>query len=146
MNKLKFTPAETDFETMVREKISGNYFSGFIGINIHTITAGEVEAEIDLEKHHQQQMGFVHGGVTATFADVVSGFAAYTLVKRGQGVVTADLRVSYLNPGIGTKLYAKGWVIKAGSRMHFCEAEIWTIDEQGNRREVAKSSSTMVVV
>lgn len=146
MNKLKFTPAEPDFENMVREKITGNTFSHYIGIRIHRIEAGEVEAEIELTPNHLQQMGFVHGGVTATFADVVSGFAAYTLVKRGQGVVTADLRVSYLNPGVGTKLYAKGWVIKAGSRMHFCEAELWMIDEQGNRKDIAKSSSTMVVV
>lgn len=146
MNKLNFTPAEPDFEALVREKINGNTFSRFIGIHIHHISAGYIEAEIEITPNHLQQMGFVHGGVTATFADVVSGFAAYTLVKKGQGVVTADLRVSYLNPGVGTKLYAKGWVIKAGSRMHFCEAELWTVDENGLRKEVAKSSSTMVVV
>lgn len=143
---MKFIPAEADFEEMVKEKIAGNYFSGFIGINIHHIAVGQIEADIDIEQHHLQQMGFVHGGVTATFADVVSGFAAYSLVKRGQGVVTADLRVSYLNPAIGNKLYAKGFVIKAGQKMHFCEAEIWTMNEQGQRIDVAKSSSTMVVV
>jgi len=143
---IKLKPAEPDFVEMVKEKIGGNYFSIHIGINIHRIDVGEIEATIDLQGHHQQQMGYVHGGVTATFADVESGFAAYTLVKRGQGVVTADLRVSYLNPGIGSKLYAKGWVIKAGSRMHFCEAEIWTVDENGKRTDVAKCSSTMVVV
>lgn len=142
----KFTPAEPDFINMVLERIGGNHFSQFSGIHIHHIAAGEVEATIELQQHHLQQMGFVHGGVTATLADVVSGFAAYTLVKKGQGVVTADLRVSYLNPGLGNKVHARGYVIKAGSRMHFCEAEVWTTNEKGERVDIAKSSSTMVVV
>ena len=143
---MKFKAAEADFVEMVQEKIGGNHFSQYIGINIHHIAEGEIEATLNLQDYHLQQMGFVHGGVTATFADVVSGFAAYTLVKRGQGVVTADLRVSYLNPGLGTKVYARGYVIKAGSRMHFCEAELWVLDAQNNRIDIAKSSSTMVVI
>jgi uncharacterized protein (TIGR00369 family) len=146
MNMIKFTPAEPDFVELVKEKFLGNHFSHFIGINVYRIEAGEVEASIDLQPQHLQQMGFVHGGVTATFADVVSGFAAYTLVKRGYGVVTSNLHINYLNPGLGNKLYARGWVIKAGSRMHFCEAELWTINEAGFRVDVAKVSSTMVVV
>ncbi|TAE81600.1 MAG: PaaI family thioesterase [Bacteroidetes bacterium] len=143
---MKFKAAEADFIEMVKEKIGGNHFSQYIGIDIHRIAEGEIEATINLLDNHRQQMGFMHGGVTATLADVVSGFAAYTLVKRGQGVVTADLRVSYLNPGVGDKVYAKGYVIKAGSRMHFCEAEIWIFDGHGNRIDIAKSSSTMVVI
>lgn len=143
---MKFKAAEADFVEMVQEKIGGNHFSQYIGINIHHIAEGEIEATLNLQDYHLQQMGFVHGGVTATFADVVSGFAAYTLVKRGQGVVTADLRISYLNPGVGSKLFAKGYVIKAGSRMHFCEAELWMLDAQNNRIDIAKSSSTMVVI
>lgn len=146
MNKLNFTPAEIDFEKMVREKIDGNTFSQHLGMQITTIEAGIANAEMEITPTHLQQLGFIHGGVTATFADVVMGFAAYTLIKRGQSVVTADLRISYLNPGIGNKLFAKGWVIKPGSRMHFCEAELWTEDNSGKQTIIAKCSSTMVVV
>ncbi|MCC7533578.1 MAG: PaaI family thioesterase [Bacteroidia bacterium] len=146
MNKLNFTPAEIDFEKMVREKIDGNTFSQHLGMRITTIEAGIANAEMEITPTHLQQLGFIHGGVTATFADVVMGFAAYTLIKRGQSVVTADLRISYLNPGIGNKLFAKGWVIKPGSRMHFCEAELWTEDNSGKQTIIAKCSSTMVVV
>ncbi|MBW7844525.1 MAG: PaaI family thioesterase [Bacteroidia bacterium] len=146
MNKLNFTPAEIDFEKMVREKIDGNTFSQHLGMRITTIEAGIANAEMEITPTHLQQLGFIHGGVTATFADVVMGFAAYTLIKRGQSVVTADLRISYLNPGIGNKLFAKGWVIKPGSRMHFCEAELWTEDNSGKQTIIAKCSSTMIVV
>ena len=143
---MKFTAAEPDFVEMVKEKISGNHFSNFINLAIQNIEAGLINAEIEINENLKQQMGFVHGGVTATVADVVMGFAAYSLLKRGFGVVTSDLRISYLNPGVGDKLYAKGWVIKAGSRMHFCEAELWTIDAEGKQTQVAKASATMVVI
>ncbi len=143
---MKFTAAEPDFVEMVKDKISGNHFSNFINLQVKNIEAGLIDAEIEITLNHKQQMGFVHGGVTATVADVVMGFAAYSLVKRGFGVVTSDLRISYLNPGIGDVLYSKGWVIKAGSRMHFCEAELWTVDANGKRTDVAKASGSMVVV
>ncbi|MBI3233999.1 MAG: PaaI family thioesterase, partial [Bacteroidetes bacterium] len=89
--------------------------------------------------------GFVHGGATATFADLVMGFAAYSLVKSDQVVVTADLRVSYLNPGIGEHIFARGWVIKPGSKLIFCEGEIVAVDN-GKETVIAKSSATMAVV
>lgn len=140
-----FQPAHPHFEQMVRNRIGGNHFMNFIGFQIHTIKAGFIEGEMDLKDEHLQQMGFLHGGVTATVADIVSGFAAYSLVAEGQGVVTVDLKVSFLNPGSCRKLYARGFVIKAGSRMHFCEAELWMIQD-GQRIEIAKASSTMAVV
>lgn len=142
---MKFEPAEPDFIAMVKDKIGGNHFSQFVGIDIHTIEAGEIQATLNLEQHHRQQMGFVHGGVTATFSDVVMGFAAYTLVKKGQGVVTTDLRISYLNPGVGNQLFARGFVIKAGQKLLFCEAELWMMDGD-KRTDIAKASSTMMAV
>jgi uncharacterized protein (TIGR00369 family) len=142
---MKFTPVEEDFKTMVSDKIAGNHFGQFVGIEVNAIEAASVEASINLNEHHRQQMGFVHGGLTATFADVLMGFAAFTLVQKGKGVVTADLRVSYLNPGLEDKLYGRGYVIKAGQKLHFCEAEIWMETPKG-RVDIAKASSTMMVV
>lgn len=130
---------------MVREKIGGNHFTNFIGFNIHTIKAGYIEGTLPLEQHHLQQMEFVHGGVTATVADIVAGFAAFTLVKKGQGVVTVEMKVAYLNPGKGHTLRATGNVIKAGSKLFFCESELWTQSEMGEVM-IAKASSTMALV
>ncbi|MFA6260186.1 MAG: PaaI family thioesterase [Bacteroidia bacterium] len=123
---MKWTPIEPEFKQMVTDKISGNHFTNFLGIEINSIDAGNIEATLILEPHHMQQMDFIHGGVTATMADVVMGFAAFTLVKKGNGVVTVDLKVSYMNPGIGPLLYAKGFVTKAGQRLFFCESELYS--------------------
>lgn len=145
MENTTFIPQETEFVTMVKDKIGGNHFTNFIGFDIHTIRAGYIEGTLDLQQHHLQQMEFVHGGVTATLSDIVAGFSAYTLVKKGHGVVTVELKVSYLNPGLGEKLSAKGYVIKAGSKLFFCESEIYA--ERGNTSTlIAKASATMALV
>ncbi len=112
-----------------------------IGADLTTITAGRVEAELAMAEQHQQQRGFAHGGLIATMADLVAGFAAVTLVPDDFGVVTSDLKISYLNPGVGQKLKAIGWVLKAGRRLHFCEAEVWCDDLL-----IAKASATMAVI
>jgi len=140
-----FTPSNPDFEKMVLEKIKGNHFTHFIGFEVHTITPGRVEGSMRLEEHHLQQMGFVHGGVTATVSDIVAGFAAFSLVAEGQGVVTVELKVSYLNPGKGHTLKAIGTVIKPGSKLHFCESELWVIGDESEVM-IAKSSSTMAIL
>jgi uncharacterized protein (TIGR00369 family) len=142
---MTFTPQETDFVQMVREKIGGNHFTNFIGFTIHTIEAGYIEGSLELQQHHLQQMEFVHGGVTATVSDIVAGFAAFTLVKKGQGVVTVEMKVSYFNPGKGSKLIAKGQVVKAGSRLHFCESELW-VENNGLLTMIAKASATMAII
>jgi len=130
-----------DLTTRIRQKLTTQRFMHLIGADLTTIEPGRVEAELALEQQHQQHRGFAHGGLVATMADLVAGFAAVTLVPDNYGVVTADLRISYLHPGVGKKLRAIGWVLKAGRRLHFCEAEVWCDDKM-----IAKASATMAVV
>jgi uncharacterized protein (TIGR00369 family) len=92
-------------------------------------------------QQHQQQRGFAHGGLVATMADLVAGFAAVTLVPDDHGMVTVELKISYLHPGVGEKLKAIGWVLKPGRRLHFCEAEVWCDDLM-----IAKATATMAVM
>lgn len=130
-----------DLEIRIRRKLERQHFMHLIGANLTVVTPGRVEAELALQQHHQQQRGFAHGGLVATMADLVAGFAAVTLLPDNYGLVTADLRVSYLHPGVGQKLKAIGWVLKAGRRLHFCEAEVWC-----DELLIAKASATMAVI
>ncbi|SHL06864.1 PaaI family thioesterase [Hymenobacter psychrotolerans] len=134
------TPAEA-LETRIRRKLTRQHFMHLIGADLTRIEPGRVEAEVTLQQQHQQHTGFAHGGLVATMADLVAGFAAVTLVPEGTGVVTAELKTSYLHPGVGQKLRAVGWVLKAGRRLHFCESEVWCDDKL-----IAKATATMAVV
>jgi uncharacterized protein (TIGR00369 family) len=137
------SPQETaaDLTARIRRKLERQHFMHLIGADLTRIEPGRIEAELVLGQQHQQQRGFAHGGLVATMADLAAGFAAVTLVPDGVGVVTSDLKVSYLNPGVGTRMKAIGWVLKAGRRLHFCEAEVWCDDVL-----IAKASATMAVV
>ncbi len=133
--------AATDLEIRIRRKLERQHFMHLIGADLTVITPGRVEAELALQQQHQQQRGFAHGGLVATMADLVAGFAGVTLLPDDVGLVTADLRVSYLHPGVGQRLRAIGWVLKAGRRLHFCEAEVWC-----DELLIAKASATMAVL
>ncbi|MGI4821420.1 MAG: PaaI family thioesterase [Janthinobacterium lividum] len=131
---------DPDLVARIRRKLERQNFMHLIGADITRIEPGRIEATLALGEQHQQQRGFAHGGLVATMADLAAGFAAITLVPDGVGVVTAELKVSYLNPGVGTQLKAIGWVLKAGRRLHFCEAEVWCDDVL-----IAKATATMAV-
>ena len=116
-----------------------------VGFDLNVIEAGKAEGWLTLRTEHQQQTGLVHGGVTATVADIVAGFAAYTLVPENHHVVTGEIKISYFSPGKGEKLHAKGWVIKQGRKLNFCEAEVWCVNGE-KRTLIAKATTTMATI
>ena len=128
MEKIKYTAPQLNFKEQIIEKTSRQFFMHNMNMKLTTIEEGWVEGSLDIEQIHLQQNYFVHGGVMSAAADIVMGFAAYSLCMPHKGVVTANLNINYLNPGKGDKLIAKGRVRKLGSKLFFCEAEIWVKD------------------
>lgn len=135
-----------DFRSHIREKLKGQQFMKHIGFEITKIEEGLVEGEMSLETFTQQQMGFLHGGVTLTVSDIVMGFAAVSVTPLDKHVVTAELKCSFLNPGVGNRIRAVGKVLKRGNRMHFVEGEVFCYDELGKETLIAKSTTTMAVI
>lgn len=133
-----FKPHNPNFLELIKEKMKDNSFMHYVGFEPTNIEAGCVEGRIELKPHHRQQSGFVHGGVTTTIADLVSGWAAFTLAEKGKTVVTAELKTNFLNPGTGNLLVAKGVVIKTGSMLTFTECEIFC-NNNNNHTLIAKS-------
>ncbi len=146
MNNPPFTVRNPEFRQTILGHLERQEFMKHIGCRLTIIEPGHVEAVIDLAKEHQQQIGLVHGGVTATIADVAAGFAGFTLVGPNEHTVTAEIKVSYLRKGRGSRLRAVGRVIKAGTTFHFCEAEVYCQDENGVETLIAKATTTMAVI
>ncbi|AKQ45693.1 thioesterase [Rufibacter radiotolerans] len=135
-----------NFKDTVKEKLQRQFYMHLLGFDLETVEIGQVSGQLVLEEKHKQHKGFAHGGVIATLADIVMGFAVVTLVPANQHVVTADLKISYLRPGVGEAILAKGWVLKQGRKLNFCEAEIFSIDGLGHKKLIAKASATMAVL
>lgn len=133
------------FRSRIREYLKRQHFMRLLGFKLEHIEVGRTSGLLQLQPEHFQQTGLVHGGVTATLADIVAGFAAYTLVPATHHVVTAELRVSYLHPSRGPELQAVGWVMKAGEKLNFCESEVWSLQPHGNLL-IAKASAVMATV
>ena len=135
-----------DLKAYLDERLEENHFIQHIGLQLSHVEAGYAEMTLEIKKHHLQQNGFMHGGVTATILDVVTGISAYTTVVKGKNVVTADLKVSYLNPSTSKNILATGRVKKSGNFLVFCEGEVYDIFEDGSRKLVATCSSIMCAV
>lgn len=134
-----------DFKEQIHDSLTRQEFLKLIGFELNVIEPGRMEGIMDFKKMHQQQVGFAHGGLVATLADTTAGFAAFSLVPPGHHVVTGELKISYLNPGVGEQLKSVGWVLKQGKKINFCEAEVWSIDK-GVEKIVAKASASMITI
>lgn len=135
-----------DYRENIKEKLSRQFFMKLMGFELTDIEPGYVRGELILEEKHMQQNYFVHGGVMATAADIVMGFAAYTLLPKAKGVVTAGLNVTYMTPGVGTKLIAEGYVVKPGKSLYFCEAELYVERNDSVILLTNRAFSTMHVI
>ncbi len=134
-----------DFRSRVEKFLERQHFMKLVGFKLDVMAEGRTEGWLDLKQQHQQQTGLVHGGVTATLADIVAGFAAYTVVPEDHHVVTGEIKVSYFNPGKGDRLQAIGWVLKQGRKLNFCEAEVWC-HHGDDKTLIAKATTTMATI
>jgi 8-oxo-dGTP diphosphatase len=132
-----------NYKERIQEVLKSQYFMRHINFELTHIQAGHVEGWLTMQDIHKQGLGFLHGGVTATLCDIVTGFAAFSLVPQNQYVVTGDLKISYLNPAIHPRIHAIGKVLKQGKMLTFCEAEIWAVSEN-TKVLCAKATAVMV--
>lgn len=135
-----------NMKSFLNERLKTNHFIAHMGLILEDVDSGYAEMSLDVETHHLQQNGFMHGGVTATLCDVVTGIAAYTTVSEEKNVVTADLKVSYLNPSTTSKVLGVGRVVKAGKFLIFCEGQVFDVHEDGSKVLVASCTSIMASV
>jgi uncharacterized protein (TIGR00369 family) len=143
---MNYEPKNPDFYNNIKAKFAKNVFSHHIGFSLTRIEPGLVEGELEMGDIHLQQSSRLHGGVTSTVADIVMGFAAYSLVADNEATVTSDLKISYLRAGMGERLIARGKVIKPGKLLYYCEADILTVDALGTEVLIARGYATMCAV
>ena len=116
-----------------------------LGVEPTAMVPGRVSTRLVLRAQHQQHTGLVHAGVMATLADHSMGAAAQTLAPAGHWILTAELKASLLRAARGVRLVCDAVVLKAGRRVSFTEAEVWSEADDGRRTLVMKASATMAV-
>lgn len=115
-----------------------------MGAELTGMSVGEIEITAPVLPSCQQQHDVAHAGLTFALGDTAAGIAAMTMMPAGTGVMTAEMKINLMAPGIGT-LVATGRVLRAGKRLTVVTAEVWGDSPKG-RVQVAALQGTMIPV
>jgi uncharacterized protein (TIGR00369 family) len=109
-----FTPADAAFESLTRESFARQGAMALLGARLERIEPGLCEIALDYRPELSQQHGFFHAGVVATIADSAGGYAAFTLFRAGEGVLSVEFKINLLAPADGERIVARGEVVRCG--------------------------------
>lgn len=114
-----------------------------IGAALARVEPGIVDIVLPYRADLTQQNGYIHAGIITTVADSACGYAAYTLMPAGSGVLSVEFKVNLLRPAAGEKFVAEGRVIKAGGTLTVtrCDVYGWVAEEA---KLVATMLATMI--
>lgn len=112
-------------------------FLADMGVLCNYMEDDRSEIELEVQQRHQNSWDMAHGGVLMTLLDVAMAIAGRSSDPDGRGVVTIEMKTSFMAPGRG-KMTARGQVVHRTSTMVFCEGEI--VDADG--KIVSKASGT----
>lgn len=130
-----------DMATFAQDIFASQPFSRYIGAQLTASAQDSAELTLDIQPHHRQQHGFVHGGVTSYLADNAITFAGGLAL--GGNALTVEFKINYLRPAVGTRLIAQANTRSAGRRMAICQCEIYSVDGE-NRKLTALAQGTVV--
>lgn len=114
--------------------------SGFIdllGIELVRAEDGSSELRLPLAPKHLNSWEVMHGGVTMALLDVALSTASRSVAPEGTGVVTIEMKTSFMQPGSG-EMRAYGRLLHRSTTMAYCEGEV----RDANGKLVAKAMGT----
>ena len=127
----------------VRESFDQQGFMRSIGAVLESVEAGTVTISCPFSDAITQQHGLIHGGVTASLADVACGYAAMSLMPDHMEVLTVEFKVNFLKPASTDRLIAVAKVIQSGRTLSVCEA---TVFDSSRTSVIARMNATMMAV
>ncbi len=108
-----------------------NPFLYDLGVEFLEMEGGHAVLGLDLTERHMNSWQITHGGVIMTMLDVVMAMAGRSLSAEHKGVVTIEMKTSFIQPGgvSGGRLEARGKAFHQSTTMCFCEGEVWNGDQ-----------------
>ncbi len=100
-------------------------FSVHIGTELLAYEPGQAELSITVQRHLEQQNGFVHGGIVSYLVDNALTFAGGSVL--GPNVLTQEFKVSYVRPARGERLIARATVVYSSKRQAVCRCDVFAV-------------------
>ena len=120
---MSLTPRNPDFERVVRESFEKQKAMQTLGARLARVDPGEVEIHLPYRGDLTQQHGFLHAGVVTAALDSSCGYAAFSLMPPGAGVLSVEFKVNLMAPAEGELLIARGRVLRSGRTITVCQAD-----------------------
>src|SRR5262249_34261988 len=92
-----------------------------------------------------QQHGFLHAGIVATVLDSACGYAAFSLMPPGAGVLSVEFKTNLLAPARGELFIARARVVRSGRTISVCQAD-GTMRQGADEALVATMLATVMTV
>ena len=136
-----------EFARRVRESFALQGAMDTLGAALVEIEPGRVVISMSHQPGLTQQHGFVHAGMVATALDSACGYAAFTLMPAGAGVLTIEFKINLLAPARGPLLHLEGQVTKVGRTISVVDGQAFQFEPgSGERKLVATMTATIMTV
>jgi uncharacterized protein (TIGR00369 family) len=111
------------FEVLARESFERQAVMKLFGARIAAVGRGSCSIELPFRDDLTQQNGYFHAGVVTTIMDSACGYAAFSLMPEGSGVLSVEFKVNLLAPADGDLLEVRAEVKRAGRTLTVCTAD-----------------------
>lgn len=106
-------------------------FDALYGLVIDERTEDRVVAHVDVEDHHKQPMGLVHGGVLAAIAESIASVGTGAVViHEGASAQGLSNQTSFLRPILGGRIHAEARRRHRGRTTWVWEVDITDDDDR----------------
>lgn len=103
-------------------------FVNHLGFQLILFEGGHSQINFEPKPEHLNSLNVVHGGASMTLLDVAMAVAARSVAQE-MGVITIEMKTSFMQPAIGP-LVAKGRLIHRTASMAFTEASIFDAEDR----------------
>ncbi|MDO8387019.1 MAG: PaaI family thioesterase [Polaromonas sp.] len=141
----EFEPKDGAYADRVRASFALQGAMGTLGASLAEIAPGRVVIELPWAAALSQQHGFLHAGMVATALDSACGYAGFTLMPEGAGVLTIEFKINLLAPAKGQRFRMVGQVIKPGRTITVTEGRAYAIDG-GSEKLIATLGATLMTI
>ena len=100
-------------------------FNALVGLRLVRLHKDGVTIACTLRPELMNGSGVLHGGVTATLADVAVGMALARHLGRPRAATTVEMKINYLRPVPHGKITARSHLVKVGARLCCGRVEIF---------------------
>lgn len=116
--------AKTLVERLTHSGKFKNFDRNLEKVTLVSAAPGKVICEMKVEEQHTNQLGTLHGGMTATLVDVISTLALLC-TERGMPGVSIDMNITYISPAkMGEDILITAHVLKEGRSISFASVDL----------------------